>query len=56
MIISEQEAKVIVNYIDNEWYEGIFVDGDIALIKKLLVYYPSLQEEITLMEFRESKQ
>ena len=43
MIISEQEAKVITELAEKAWYEGLGADGDTTLIRKLLVYYPSLE-------------
>ena len=43
MIISEQEAKVIAELAEKAWYEGLNTEGDTQLVRKLLVYYPSLE-------------
>ena len=43
MIISEQEAKVIAELAEKAWYEGLNTEGDTQLMRKLLVYYPSIE-------------
>lgn len=42
-VISEQEARVVCQAFIEAWYEGLETAGDTTLIRKLLVYYPSLE-------------
>jgi len=48
MIISEQEAKVIGHLIEKVWSSEDNVDGAYAILRKLFVYYPSLEDGFKL--------
>ena len=55
MIISEQEAKVIAELARGAWNDGCTIDGDTILMRKLLVYYPSLESKIGFELMMEEK-